>query len=277
MQQETALPRKTSNTSLLWRISPRQLLRAAAPFISVGVLLGIWQFIAWREVYPAFIIPPPQAVFDKFISVTIGDGRVSLWPHVLVTLQEVMAGLAVGLVLAVIIGYFIAKIPLLEDLLSPVVVGFQATPVVAYAPLLVIWFGSGITSKIITCALIVFFPTLMNTIVGVRSVPASLRDLMRSLNATHWQTLTRLEIPAAAPIMIGGLKVSATLAVIGAVVGEFVSASAGLGFLINLARSQYDTPLVIVAVLTLTLLALLLYAAVEVLEHFALAWQKRSR
>ncbi len=259
------------------RVLPRQWIRLLAPLLTMTVLLGSWQLVAAAEIYPSFIVPAPATVMEKFYAVTFGDGRVSLWEHLWVTLSEVIIGLSVGLTAAVMLGYAIAKLPLLEDLLSPMVVALQATPVVAYAPLLVIWFGSGLMSKVITCALIVFFPTLMNTIVGVRSVPGSLRDLMRSVNATPLQTLLKLEIPAAAPVLLGGLKVSATLAVIGAVVGEFVSANAGLGFLINLARSQYDTPLVLVAVFTLTLLALTLYGAVLLLEHIALAWRKHAR
>jgi len=258
-------------------LNGRRVLRLLAPLMTLSIVLAVWQLVAVLEIYPRFIVPLPVDVWEKFYTVTFGGGRVSLWEHIAVTLNEVLAGLVVGLVLAVVLGYLIAKQPLLEDLLSPVIVGFQATPVVAYAPLLVIWFGSGMTSKVITSALIVFFPTLMNTIIGVRSVPNALRDLMRSMNATSIQMMTKLEIPAALPVLIGGLKVSATLAVIGAVVGEFVSSSAGLGFLINLARSQYDTPLVIVAVLTLTLLALALYGLVMVVEHYALAWRKHNR
>ncbi|MEM6284994.1 MAG: ABC transporter permease [Chloroflexota bacterium] len=255
----------------------RRMLRLTAPFITFAIIISVWQVVAALEIYPSFLLPPPADVIEKFYEVTIGGGRVSLWVHLWATLQAVLGGLLTGLIAAVVLGYMIAKIPLLEDFLSPIVVAFQATPVVAYAPLLVIWFGSGIESKVITSALIVFFPTLMNTIVGVRSVPKSLTDLMRSLNATPRQMMLKLEIPAAAPVLIGGLKVSATLAVIGAVVGEFVSAKAGLGFLINIGRNQYDMPLVIVAVLTLTLMALVLYGLVVLLEHFALAWRKRAR
>jgi NitT/TauT family transport system permease protein len=245
-----------------------------APFISLIVILLLWQGITMLELYPAFIIPPPLAVLSKFQAV-LADG--SLWLHTRTTLWAVIVGLGVGLSIGVVLGYLIAKSRLLESLLSPLIVAFQSVPVVAYAPLLVIWFGSGPTSKIVTSALIVFFPMLLNTIVGIRNVPLSLRDLMRSMQATPWQTFTKLEVPAAMPILIGGLKISATLAVIGAVVGEFVNANAGLGFLINLARSQYDTPLVIVAVLTLTLIARLLYTGVSVLEARLLAWQLRVR
>jgi len=127
---------------------------------------------------------------------------------------------------------------------------------------------------VIICALLVFFPMLINTVLGMRSIPTDLRDLMESLEATPRQTFLYLELPAALPIVLSGLKVSATLAVIGAVVGEFVSASAGLGYLINFGRGIYDTPLVIAAVLTLTALALTLYGLTVLLERLLLGWQQ---
>ncbi len=249
-------------------------LRRIIPILTVLAVIVIWQLIVSAKIYPTFIIPAPLQVVNKGIQV-IGDG--SLLHHAAVTFGNVVAGLFVGLAFGVSLGYLIAKTPLLEDFLSPVIVAVQSAPVVAYAPLLVIWFGSGPTSKIVTGALIVFFPMLMNTIVGIRTVPQPLRDLMLSMRATRWQTFTKLEIPAAMPVLIGGLKISATLAVIGAVVGEFISANAGLGFLINLARSQYDTPLVIISVLSLTLIARFLYGVVSVMEGYVLSWQKRAR
>lgn len=248
--------------------------RRLVPLLTLLILLLCWQMIVTLKLYPAFIIPSPQSVVEKAYEVLL-DG--SLLTHVQVTLIAVAAGLIVGITAALVLGYGIVKSRALDAALSPLIVAFQSTPVVAYAPLLIIWFGSGPTSKIVTSAIIVFFPMLMNTIIGIRSVPTSLRDLMRSMQASRWQTFTKLEVPAAMPMLIGGLKISATLAVIGAVVGEFVSANAGLGFLINLARSQYDTPLVIVAVLTLTIMARLLYGAVSLLERRVLAWQARAR
>ena len=139
-----------------------------------------------------------------------------------------------------------------------------------------IWLGPGIFSKILTSALIVFFPVLVNTLVGLRSVPRELYDLMRSLHASPWQRVTKLEIPAAMPVFLGGLRIGATLAVIGAVVGEFVGADKGLGFLVNVGRGLYDTSLVFVAVFTLVLLALALYGTVVFLENRLLSWQKRN-
>jgi NitT/TauT family transport system permease protein len=248
--------------------------RQLIPVLTLIIVIIVWQLIVFAKIYPPFIIPSPLLVVNKGIEV-ISDG--SLFYHAGVTFGNVLAGLFVGLALAVSLGYLIAKTPLLEDFLSPIIVAVQSAPVVAYAPLLVIWFGSGPTSKIVTGALIVFFPMLLNTVVGIRNVPQPLRDLMLSMRATRWQTFTMLEVPAAMPVLISGLKISATLAVIGAVVGEFISANAGLGFLINLARSQYDTPLVIIAVLTLTLIARFLYGVVSVIERFVLSWQTRAR
>jgi NitT/TauT family transport system permease protein len=144
---------------------------------------------------------------------------------------------------------------------------------VAIAPLLVIWFGPGIFSKILICSLTVFFPVLINTVVGLREVPQDLRDLMRSLKASRVQTLTKLEIPAALPIFLGGLRVGATLSVIGAVIGELVGADRGLGFLINVGRGQYDTALVFVAVITLAVIAMSLYGLVLLIETQVLSWQ----
>ncbi|MDQ7033462.1 MAG: ABC transporter permease subunit [Anaerolineae bacterium] len=142
--------------------------------------------------------------------------------------------------------------------------------------MLIIWFGSGVMSKIITTAIIVFFPTLMNVVVGLRNVPQNLRELMRSMKATSLQTFFKLEVPAALPVMLTGLKTSATLAVIGAVVGEFVGASEGLGFLVISARSRFDTPLVLVTVFTMTALALSFYLLISLLERALLRWQRHS-
>lgn len=250
---------------------PRRLTQRLAPFLTLGLLLLGWQLISTLALVPEFLIPSPLAVLDQFVEV-IRDGRLA--QHTLVTLGEVMSGLVVGVFVGVGLGYLIARIPLLEDLLSPLIVSLQSTPVVAYAPLLVIWFGSGPTGKTITSALIVFFPMLMNTVVGIRSVPRSLRDLMLVSRASRWQTLTKLEIPAALPILLTGLKTAATLSVVGAVVGEYINASAGLGFMINLARSQFDTPLVFVGMITLSLMARLLYSAVAMLERRLLAWKR---
>jgi len=230
----------------------------------------IWEGLSRVSGLPAFILPSPGDVVSRFIR-ALSDG--SLLRHTSATLIEVLGGLLLGLSFATLMGYAIAKSRTIERLLSPYIVASQSVPVVAIAPLLVIWFGSGRISKILISALIVFFPVLVNTVVGVRSVPEDLRDLMRSLRATRWQIFLKLEVPAAMPVLFGGLKVGATLSVIGAVVGEFVGSDEGLGFLINMGRGVFDTALVFVAVFMLIVLALVLYGIVTVLERRVLAWR----
>jgi NitT/TauT family transport system permease protein len=248
--------------------------RWLVPLLTPLVLLLGWHMLTARALYPAFIIPPPADVARAFAE-AVNDGTLTsaLW----VTFNQVIIGLAIGGVLGLSLGYALGKLPILETLLAPLLVAFQSTPVVAYAPLLLIWFGSGHTSKIFTCAVIVFFPLLMNTLVGIRQIPASLKDVFRVLRANWWQTFTRLELPAALPVILTGLKTSATLSVIGAVVGEFVSAGDGLGSLVTAARYDYNTPLVYVAILTMTALALSLYILVSLLEWRLLRWQRAVR
>lgn len=240
--------------------------------VSIGVAMLLWYLLARLGGFPAFILPTPGLVWERFGQV-LSDG--TLLRNALVTLQEVMAGLILGGSVATLLGYLLAKSHTVERLLSPYIVASQSVPTVAIAPLLVIWFPDGLFSKILVCALIVFFPILVNTIVGMRSVPEDLHDLMRSMRATRWQTFWNLEVPAALPVFLGGLRVGATLSVIGAVVGEFVGANRGLGFLINRARWQYDTALVFVAVLSLVLMALALYGSVILAEKRLLSWRER--
>jgi len=251
---------RTSRYSFYW----------TAP-ISLGMALLIWWLVTRTAGLPAFILPSPLQVAVRF-GKALADG--SLLSNTLVTLTEVLLGLLAGTVTAAVLGYTIAKSRLFERLVAPYLVATQAIPIVAVAPLLVIWFGPGIFSKVLICALIVFFPVLVNTVVGVRAVPRPLHDLMGSLYAKPSQRLRYLEIPAALPVLLGGLRIGATLSVIGAVVGELVGSDQGLGFLVNVARGQYDTALVFVAVFTLILLALLLYGIVAFVESKLLVWQE---
>jgi len=239
--------------------------------VSLAAGLLAWWAMARYSGLPSFILPSPAQVWMRFLR-AMSDG--SLFFHAGVTLSEILLGLLIGALTATILGYLVARSRALEHLLSPYLVASQAIPLVAIAPLLVIWFGPGIFSKILICALIVFFPVLVNTVVGVRAVPTALHDLMRSLRATRRQILLKLEIPAALPVFLGGLRIGATLSVIGAVVGELVGADMGLGFLINVGRGQYDTALVFVAVFTLILLALILYGVVAWAEKRLLSWQE---
>lgn len=240
------------------------------PFVLAALIL-IWAgLVHWQE-YPAFILPGPIQVWNKAV-VLAQNG--TLWKHAQVTLLEIGLGLGIGLSLAVVLGYVLGKSRTLDRLLSPYIVASQTIPIVAVAPLLVIWFGSGLASKVLVTALIVFFPTLVSTMVGIRTVDPDLHDLMRSLRANRWQIFTKLELPAALPVLFGGLKLSVILSVVGAVVGEFVGADVGLGFLVNLGRGVLDTPMIFVAVFALVIIAQALYLLVSLIESYCLRWQR---
>lgn len=240
-------------------------MRYASGILSIIVLLIVWQSIFSLALVPISLLPSPFQVLQSFQE-TLADGR--LMKHAARTLIEALLGLSVGSVAALLLGYAIAKQVRLEAILAPAIIASQATPIIAYAPLLVIWFRHGISSRVFTAALIVFFPLLMYVIGSIRATNPNLYDIFRVSRATRWQTFRLLELPSAAPILMNGFKVAATLSVVGAVVGEFVHSDRGLGFLINEARYRYDTPLVFVGIISLTTIALVLYGSISLMERY---------
>jgi NitT/TauT family transport system permease protein len=242
---------------------------AAFPFVLCGVLL-LWEAVVRWQGYPVFILPRPGQVLQKALAMS-ADG--SLLRHTQATVTEIGAGMLIGLTLAFALGYWLGRSRTLDRILSPYLVASQTVPVVAIAPLLVIWFGSGLLSKVLVTTIMVFFPTLLGTVVGIRNVDQDLRELMRSLRASRWQLFVKLDLPGALPVIFGGLKLSVILAVVGAIVGEFVGADQGLGFLINLGRGVLDTPMIFVAVFMIVLLAQAMYWSVTLLESYLLRWK----
>jgi NitT/TauT family transport system permease protein len=234
-----------------------------AAALVVGVLA--WKLIVVVSGLPPFVLPPPESVGARLVK-AVSEG--TLQPHLGATLVEIVLGFAVGAGLALVAGYALARSPLVERFLSPYLVAAQATPILALAPLVALWFGPGLEGKVVICALIVFFPVAVATMVGVRSVDAGLLELGRSLRATRWQVLTTLEVPAALPIVLGGMRVGVTLAVVGAIVAEWAGAREGLGVLVNLARgSLFDVPLMFATLVTIAALGVALYTLVVLIER----------
>lgn len=234
-------------------------------FLALAVFLIGWKLIVVAGGYPVFILPPPETVLARFAGAWL-DGTIA--NHALATLAEVVIGFAIGGSSAVLIGYLLARSRLAERVLSPYIVAAQATPILALAPVLVLWFGPGLAARVVICALIVFFPIAVATMVGIRAVDEGLLELARSLRASRWQVFTTLEIPAALPSIFGGLRIGVTLAVVGAIVGEWAGADRGLGVLVNLARgSLFDIPLVFATLLTIALLGIALYTVVVIVER----------
>jgi NitT/TauT family transport system permease protein len=233
--------------------------------VAFAVFVLIWKLVVVIGSLPVFILPPPETVAMRFVTAWL-DGTIE--PHAGTTLGEVILGFAVGASFGLVAGYGLARSRLVERLVSPYLVAAQAVPILALAPLLALWFGPGLLAKVIICGLIVFFPVAIATMVGVRSVDDGLLELARSLRATRGQILTTLEIPAALPSILGGLRVGVTLAVVGAIVGEWAGADRGLGVLVNLARgSLFDIPLLFATLATIALLGIGLYLVVVLAER----------
>ncbi|MGC9523059.1 MAG: ABC transporter permease [Anaerolineae bacterium] len=252
---------------------PQELRSAPFYFLSALLVFILWQLAAvlMSESARRFLVPPPAAVAGRLLRL-LQDG--SLWHHARITLTEMGLGLVVGTVFAALLGYAVAHSRLVAYILEPIIVISQAVPIVALAPLLTVWFGPGIVSKVVVCALIVFFPILVNITTGLKSIDPRLRDLFRLLEAHRAQVLLHLEIPAALPAFLAGLKVGGTLSAMGAVVGEFVASTEGLGYLVKQGQNLYDLPMMFVAILVLMLIATAVYALLTLLERILLRWQR---
>lgn len=245
------------------------LSQGVGVLISSSVVVLIWLLILWWGDFPEFILPAPGSVAIRFVKEVINGQLIY---HSLITMTEVLLGLLLGSISAVMLGYVIFKSKFLDRLLSPILIASQAIPVVAIAPLIVLWFGSGIWSKVLVCGIIVFFPILINTIIGLRAIPKEFSYLLATLHAKPIQIFQYLEIPASLTIFLAGMRIGATLSVTGAIVGEFLGADRGLGFLINVARGQYDTAMVFVVIIVLVILAVTLYVIFVGIENQLLKW-----
>ena len=244
----------------------RRAVRAVGPVVlSLAVFVLAWQLVVYVSGFKSFILPGPYTVAERFVRAW-ADG--TMWPHVQQTLVEVLLGFVLGATIAVAAGVLLARSRLAERLLSPYLVAAQATPVLALAPLIVLWFGNGLASKLVITTLIVFFPVAIATMVGIRGVDRRLLEMAHSFRATDWQVIRRVEIPAALPSILGGMRVGITLAVIGAIVGEWAGGEKGLGVLINIARgSLFDIPLMFSALVSLALLGVTLYLVMVLVER----------
>jgi NitT/TauT family transport system permease protein len=258
-------------------LRPQRARPAWEPYslvISLALGLAIWWLVVVITGLPKFILPTPGEVLARLIDYLPGG---QLWLHFRTTIVEALLGGCIGVLFGLLSGYALAKSIVAERIVAPYLVASQSVPVVAFAPMLILWFGSGLVSKVIICAVIVFFPMTINTMVGVRSVDPGLLELLQTFGADRWQVLRMVEGPAALPSVFGGLKVGGTLSILGAVVGEFVGAKAGLGFLVNYSAFQLDTPLMFVGLFCLVVLGVAVFSFVSLAERRALRWRRVGR
>jgi NitT/TauT family transport system permease protein len=236
---------------------------------SIVVLIVIWKLvIAIFDVSP-FVLPQPEKVVGGVRDLVQENG---FWTDVRITLTETLVGFGIAIILGIGLGTLLGRVQWLEQAMRPVIVASQVVPKVALIPLFIIWFGFGITSKIIIVALLSFFPILLNVILGVRSVDTGQRDVMRSLNASRWQTFRRLELPSTLPYILAGMEVGIVFAVVGAVVGEYLGGDQGLGYRVVTSLNNLEAETLFAVILVLTLFGFLLYLAVVALKRFLIPW-----
>ncbi len=266
----TAAPKATPATAPSRRTAAgprwRRIAHDVAPVAGAALLFVLlWQAIVVIGDYPPYILPGPAVVAERFVSGWT-DGIIG--PHFWTTLAEVLLGLTVGGVAGVLTGILLARSRLAARMLSPYIVAAQATPILALAPLIALWFGTGLGSRVLICALICFFPIAVGTMVGIRSVDPKLIELGRSFRASRRQRLARIEVPSALPQILGSLRIGVTLAVVGAIVAEWAGGDSGLGVLINLARgAMFDIPLMFATLMAIGLMGVALYLIVVAIER----------
>lgn len=253
-----------------WRPSRNSLL---SPALFVA-LLALWESAVRLLDIPIIVLPPPSAVL-KALGELITSATFEY--HLAVTVFEVLTGFAAGSASGMLLGIAIGQSRFVERLIYPYVVAFQTIPKVAIAPIIVIWFGYGLSSKVVITAMISFFPVLANTIVGLRSAPLDQVEMLRAYTANRWQIFRLVLLPQALPFIFAGLDVAAVLAVIGAIVGEFVGAKAGLGFLILQKNFSFDMAGVFAILIVLSLIGLALHGGVMLAQRRFLFWAKNNR
>ena len=234
-------------------------------------ILLVWQFVNEALHVPRYLLPTPSA-----IAVALYNGVVDgiLVKSAFITLLEALAGFLIAACAGIVLGTLIAQFGIVERLVYPYVVGLQSLPKVAIAPLIIVWFGYGFSSKIVVSATIAFFPVLVNVIVGLKSANEDELDLLRSLNASRWQKLRLVQFPAALPFIFAGLDVAAIFSVLGAIVAEFVGSQAGLGNLLLTYNSNLDISSVFACLILLGLMGTALHAVIQLLRRRMVFWSR---
>lgn len=274
MVNEQGLSLRSDQAIDPYRRTVRRLSLRLPSWLSLAALLALvllaWQMVVIVQDYPPFILPAPTLVVQRLATELAGE---TLQRHITITLSAALSGFGIALVLSLSLGYLLARMRTFDRVLTPLLAASQAVPIVAVAPLIVLWVGVGLESRVLVATLVTFFPILSATIVAFRSVPRELIDMARISGANRWHLLRYVEVPLALPGIFGGVKAGLALATTGAVVGEFIGGRDGLGALINIARGLFDTPLMFVALTVLAGITLLLFLIALLIERLLITWE----
>ncbi len=243
-----------------------------APLLGIVLFLAVWESGVRLFKVPTYLMPPPSAVAIVFV-----NELPRLLFHGWVTTYEMLLGYALAVAIAIPLPIALTASQRFDRFVTPQMLFFQVVPKVAIAPLFLVWFGVGTTPKVLVAFLISFFPIVIDAAVGLRSMSSEMRDLARSMGASRWQVFARFRLPTSLPYLFSGLKVAATLAVAGAVVGEFVGADKGLGYLLLVTNSNMETALMFATIVALTIIGLAFFYAVEFIEALLIPWHVTHR
>lgn len=243
--------------------------RSLPALVVLVALLLLWEAVVRLTAVPAYILPAPTAILSALI-----ENRSLLLMHTGVTCKAVAGGLSLALAAALFIALLIDRSHLIRQAFYPLLVISQAVPIFALAPLILIWFGAGLLPKVMIVALVCFFPLVINLAEGLSQVDPEALDLMQTMKANRWLTLTSLQIPATLPYFFSGLKIAVTYSVMGAIIGEWLAARAGLGIYMLRSMHSFQTSNLFAAILVVVLLSLSLFKLVELAGHLAMPWQK---
>ncbi|MCH7843767.1 MAG: ABC transporter permease [Chloroflexi bacterium] len=239
-------------------------------FLPVSILIGLvagWELWVNLADVPKWQLPAPSEIAEE-----LGSSSGLLWKHTLVTLQEIVFGFLAALAAGLVLAGGIAYSRVLERSVYPIVIASQTVPIIAIAPLLLIWVGYGLTPKIIIVALICFYPIAVNTVDGLKATDPDMVNMLRTLGASRWQVFTKLQIPTALPFMFSGIKIGVSVSVIAAVIGEWVGASEGLGYLITYSQPLFLTARVFAAIFVLSVMGVGLFLLAVIAERMMMPW-----
>jgi NitT/TauT family transport system permease protein len=260
---------------VLHALSPKRLARRLwPPLVFLAILVGLWEFALAVDYVSESILPHPKDIVVSFWELIRSD---FVWDDIAATLWESVAGFLLGSALGLALAIPSGLSPIMRQMLGPYAVALQVTPRIAIAPLIIAWAGFGYNSKIWIAAIIAFFPVYVNALTGILTVDEDAREMFRSLGASRWQTFMHLMVPGSLPVMFAGLKTAAGLSLVGAVVGEFISAERGLGVLVQQFSSQLAIADAFAVILMLMFLGLLLYGTMEWLERTTVFWLHDGR
>lgn len=237
------------------------------------VLIGGWEATVRLFSIPSILMPPPSAIA---VALWAAMTTPTFYSHIGVTLWEIVAGFAIGAAVGLFLGITIGQWKLLEKVIYPYVVAFQTVPKVAMAPMIMIWFGYGLASKVVITALIAFFPIVVNCIAGMNAAPPAQIEMLRSFTASRWQIFRMVKIQSALPYIFAGLDVAVILAVIGAIVGEFIGAQAGLGYLLLQRNFSMDTAGSFAILIILSAIGMILHQLMSALRKRVVFWTERD-